>query len=701
MYKYRLRVILILVFGGCLMVGTRLFYLQVIQREHWEDYAKNIRLSRRSSPTHRGRILALAGAGQDAHVVLAADLPAFDIALKLSELDLPKPKFRRSLYRALRVDGLRVRDRDDVDLVLVQTEQGEPAVKMHFSGVVLRRKRPSGIIGLVWKGKYVRDKVEEERLIPILDNLLEPVRNLSELTGRSTTSILKDVVRLAQDILNNRANSWDARPVIEDVPYSVVLKVAAREDRVRGFFARDKRVRRYSQGELAGHIVGYMAKLNPEEYNRYKRQYAGLRAKRYFLNDSIGRSGIESRFNEILRGERGEELVERDRRGRTMRELKKIDSVPGSDIYLTILAAQQRAAENALANRVGSAVVLDARNGEILVLASAPRYDPATFSRDYRTLAGDPRKPLVHKAVKSYPLGSAFKMVTALAAWDNGVSPEAEFECTGRFSTYGPRCAARWGHGSIGFHIALKKSCNVYFCEMGAKAGADKLYEWAFKLGYDRNTAFEPAGEHRGYAPSPARRKQERGTGWWRGDTANYSIGQGELLVTPLQAARAVAVACTDGTLVIPHIVKRIVDADGTESPVPDREPIGPEHVELPTGAAERIRKALVAAVHERGGTGNRAFGGWDKPYRIAGKTSTAERPGRSDLGWFVGIAPAEAPRIAFAVAVDLREGEHGGDAAAPIARRIIESFPDEFLMDKGQLLVNSARTTQTQPRDE
>ena len=673
-------------FGGCLMVATRLFYLQVIQGDHWETYAKQIRLSKRSKPTHRGRVLAadIAAGGQAAE--LAADVPAFDVAMKLSELDSVqpvKPTFRRALYKALLVDGLRVRERTKVRLELIRAQQGQWAVRMHYGGVILRRKRPPSPICLVWKGRYFRHEVDEHRTVPIPDTVLAPVRNLSKLAGESVQRILEEIVEFAQDMLNNRSNSWDSRPVLENVSYDVVLKTAVGFDSLRGFFPSDKRVRRYGQGELAGHIVGYMTKLNPDEYDSYKKEYAGSRAKRYFLNDSIGRSGIESRFNEILRGKRGEELVEKDRYGRTVSVLQEIDSVPGSDVYLTLLPAQQRAAEAAFGSRTGAAAVIDARNGEILVLASAPRYSPVTFRRDYTRLAADPDKPLIHRAIMSYPLGSTFKIITTLAAWDKGLGPGTEFECRGRFRIAGLRCSARYGHGRIAFHTGMKKSCNVYFCELGAKAGADKLYEWAYKLGFDQKTAFEPYGEHAGYAPSPAKRRWERGEGWWPGDTANYSIGQGELLVTPLQAARAMAAVCNDGWLVMPHIVKKIVDAGGNEVPVPGRKSIEPSRIHLPPGAAEKIRKALTDVVHERGGTANRIFKDWAKPYRLAGKTSTAERPGRGDLGWFVGVAPADNPRIAFAVNVDLRSGEHGGDVAAPIARKILESFPDGFLLGK------------------
>jgi len=684
-YHYRLRVILILIFGGFLMVATRLFYLQVIQGEYWSAYADEIRLSRRSSPTHRGRILAEEippAPGSPAQtVVLAADLPAFDITLKLSKLDEPGQEFRYSLYRAMRVDGLRVRDRKNISLTLVTTPNGRPAARLAFSGVVLRRRPPAFPLRLVWRGRHVREPVTGQADIPIPQHILDPVRKLAEMTGHSETALLEDVIDQMEDVLNNRANSWDERPVIKDVPYDIVLKVTVNADEVPGFFARSKRARRYPQGDLAGHIVGYMAKLNRGEYDEYKREYAGSRGKRYFLNDSIGRSGIEARFNAELRGSRGEELVEKDRRGRVVRVINKWESVPGSDVYLTLLPAQQRAAEEAFGDRTGAAAVIDARTGAILVLASSPRYSPATFFKDYRSLVADKRNPLFHRAVKSYPLGSTFKIVTSLAAWDSGVSPDFETVCSGIFRGRGPRCSARWGHGKIGFHRALKKSCNVYFCEIGTRAGADKLAQWATRLGLGVKTAYEPLGEESGYVPSPARRAWETGRGWWSGDTANLAIGQGDLLVTPLQAARLLAAVCTGGRLVMPHVVKKIVDANGNSVPVPGRPSIEPRKIDLPPDAVRRIRSALEAVVHETGGTAHRAFPDWNKPYRIGGKTSTAQRPGPSDLGWFTGVAPIDNPRIAFAVAVDLKGSEHGGDVAAPIARKIIESFPDEFLM--------------------
>ena len=684
MYKFRLRVLLIVIFGGSLMVTSRLFYLQVVQGEHWARYAEQIRLDRRSLPTARGRILAADGS------VLAADLPAFDIVLRLADLDppvpapgarRPRPEFRRSLQESFIVDGLAVRDRRDVDLELLGPDDGGWYARLSYSGVIQRREPPPGILALFWKGSIVPEPVERSLCVLLPPAIVEPAANLAREAGVPEEAVVKSVVELARDELRGRASRDDARPVLADVPYSLVLKTAIFDERFRGFSPDDKHVRRYPQGGLAGNVVGYMAKLAPREYDSYSAGYAGSRSKRYFLNDTIGRTGIEARLNSLLRGERGEQLVERDRLGRTVRVVGRVQSLPGCDVVLTLMPGPQKAAEEALAGKVGAAVVIDAATGSVLVLATAPSIDPATISKDYARLAADPDKPLINRPLKAYPLGSTFKVVTALAAWSGGVGPEAVFECRGRFRIGGLSCSSTYGHGAIAFHEALKKSCNVYFCELGAKAGPEALAEWAAKLGFGSRTGIELAGEDAGLVPSPARRLWERGDRWFGGDTANYSIGQGDLLVTPLQAARAMGAVCTGGLLTVPHVVKLVLAADGSEAEVPGRGPLEPEQVDLPAGASDRIRSALEAVVHERGGTAHQAFADWHKPYRLAGKTSTAQRGRDNDVGWFVGVAPADRPRVAFAVLIEqLPAGAHGGEIAAPIARRIVESFPDTFL---------------------
>jgi len=315
MFKFRLRVICILIFGGALMVATRLFYLQIVEGAHWKNYAEQIRLSRRSRPTYRGRILAADG------TLLAADLPAFDMAVRLSDLDARNPSapdargrtgpLRYDLHHAMIVQGQRVRDIDNIKLELGETPEGGWCIDVSYTGFIRRRDPPPAPLSWVWKGKYVNVDVAESRTIPIDEFILKPVERAAQQTGTDVESILQAIVDFAADMLRRRVNSWDTRTVIADIDYDVVMKAMILEDEIRGFFPVEKRVRRYAEGDLAGHVIGYMAKLNPDEYEAYSNEYAGERAKRYFLNDTIGRAGIEAAFNELLRGARGEELVER------------------------------------------------------------------------------------------------------------------------------------------------------------------------------------------------------------------------------------------------------------------------------------------------------------------------------------------------------------------------------------------------------
>ena len=695
MYKYRLQVLLILIFGGCLMVATRLFYLQIIQGDYWKDYANHVLLSKRSLPTYQGKVFTADG------TLLAADMPGFDIAARLADLDppvknpdgkRPRAEFRRRLDSAFVIDGHRVKDARDVHLALAAAGGDQWCVNVSYSGTLVRRERPPPVIGLLWGGRTVREQVSRHATVAIPDTVVGPVKVLAQAAGRTEAQILGSVVQLAEDELAGRAGRAELRPLLADAPYDLVLKTEVFADAFRGFSPMEKRPRRYPQGDLAGHVIGYMGKLTQAEYDRYRGEYCGSRAKRYFLSDTIGKTGTELWFNDVLRGARGEELVERDSHGRAVREpLSRIASVPGSDVYLTLLAQQQRAAEQALGGRTGAAVVMDVATGEILVLASSPRFNPATISEDYPKLLQNQEKPFVHRAIKAYPLGSTFKIVTALAAWATGVDTDCAFTCEGFFRIGRLRCSGY--HNEISFHEAMKRSCNVYFCELGMKAGAEGLYEWARNLGFDQQTTFELGGEDAGYVPSPARRHYEQEKDWYAGDTANLSIGQGELMTTPLQAARAMAMVANGGRLVMPHIVKRIVDAGGSEVPVKGRPSIEPKTAAFPPGAGARLRSALTAVVHEEHGTAWSAFEDWRRPWRVAGKTSTAQRrkadpqsglPYWDDVGWFVGFAPADRPRVAFTVMIEhLSSGMHGGELAAPIARAVLESFSDDFMLGK------------------
>jgi penicillin-binding protein 2 len=330
---------------------------------------------------------------------------------------------------------------------------------------------------------------------------------------------------------------------------------------------------------------------------------------------------------------------------------------------------------------------MDVRTGEILAFASNPGFDPALFAGrmppdKWQQYMADERHPLENKALKGqYPPGSTFKIVTAIAGLEEGLIDEGTtVHCSGSYKvgkdTF--RCWDKKGHGSVNLHKALRESCDVYFYQLGERLGVDKIAEYGrkFSLGSPLGVGLE--NEKGGNLPTMAWKEKRFGKKWLRGETLPVSIGQGFVLMTPIQLASMTATLANGGTVYRPSLVKRIVDADGRvlqEFPpqMLMRSDISPRSLQL-------VREGLMAVVNEAGGTGGAArIGG----VRVAGKTGTAQVvklrnsgaiPYRyRDHALFVAFAPYENPEVAVAVVVE--HGGHGGSAAAPMAARILRSY--------------------------
>ncbi|MFO7897911.1 MAG: penicillin-binding transpeptidase domain-containing protein, partial [Planctomycetota bacterium] len=393
-------------------------------------------------------------------------------------------------------------------------------------------------------------------------------------------------------------------------------------------------------------------------------------------------------FDELLRGRFGVECIERDHMNRRQRELATAPATPGRDLVLTIDSRLQKIVEDQMAHAlyrdgrraVGAAVFMDVRNGHVLAVASSPAYDPACF-RDvhaYRRVVQDPDRPLFNRALRGrLPLGSVFKVVTALAALEHGTVP-AGVDCTGRV-----RCGRRYfrchrAHGHVDLREGIQRSCNSFFYITARKTGDRALIEMARRLGFGRKTGLRFPDEASGNVPV-------RAPG---GQLLNLAIGQGELVVTPLQVARMMAAVANGGTLVPPRLVRELrpFQSDGGGEPPADPRP--PVDLDLSDASLAAVGDGLYRVVNEPGGTGRRAFAHWSRPFQVCGKTSTAQRTVRRDgevtadnVGWFAGYAPHKTPRVAFAVAVErLSGGQSGGRTAGPIARDILERIPLDLL---------------------
>jgi len=463
-----------------------------------------------------------------------------------------------------------------------------------------------------------------------------------------------------------------------DAPFSVLAAVEENRAELPGLEVQMEPLRHYPHGTLAAHLLGYAGEVGSGELDSL--QDAGYRP-----GDLIGRTGVERAYEDILRGEDGMEYVVVNARGRRVSTLKESGAhapVPGQDLRLTVDLDVQRALEDAMADVArGAAVALDPRDGGILGLVSRPVYDPNEFSHGlsharWRELTEGGANPLLDRAIQGvYPPGSTFKIVTMTAALSHGVAtPETRLApCMGGM-TFGGRWFGCWekkGHGSLDLIGALQHSCDVYFYQLGRRVGLPALEQTARAYGLGARTGVDLPQESRGLIPSPSYYDKRWGTGRWPGGVMlNLGIGQGELLLTPLQLALLAAEVADDGRPLRPHLVQRL-GKDATFRPARPAQP----GLELDAGLWESVHEALELAVTNGTGGSARVPG-----VRVGGKTGTAQNPHGQDHALFVCFAPIDSPRIAISVVVE--NAGHGSSAAAPRAGAVLRRLflPDSLL---------------------
>ncbi len=431
------------------------------------------------------------------------------------------------------------------------------------------------------------------------------------------------------------------------------------------------------------HVIGYVGPVSDYDLSKIDDPDQLLRIPRF----QIGKVGLEGRLEDNLRGVAGTKRVEVNAVGRVMRELDRRDGQQGEDIQLTVDQKLQSYTQARLGDESAAAVVIDCQNGDLLSVVSAPSFDPNLFVEgisvaNYRRLTENDHRPLATKSVQgTYPPGSTFKMVTALAAMEEGIiSSDNTVWCPGHMEVSNRRfhCWKRGGHGHMNLEQALAQSCDVYFYDVALQVGIDKISAMAERLGLGHRFDLPMSGVAQGLNPTREWKQAVRGQSWLPGDTVNVSIGQGFVLASPLQLAVMTA-RIASGKAIQPRLVKSV---DGVERPVAVAEAldINPAHL-------AEVRRGMNTVSNNRRGTayGSRII---EDGYRLAGKTGTsqvrnitaAERAQgvfrNEDLPWnrrdhalFVNYAPVENPRIAVAVIVE--HGGGGSAVAAPIARDI------------------------------
>ena len=434
------------------------------------------------------------------------------------------------------------------------------------------------------------------------------------------------------------------------------------------------------QGPYAAHVIGYVGEVSEQQLSQ--EYFQGLHP-----GSIVGQYGVERKYDQLLRGQAGRKLIEVDALGHEKRTISVDKPQAGHDLYLTLDFDLQQLAEDLLGEEAGAIIALDPNTGDTLAIASRPSFDPNALSRGlssakWQNILQDKRHPLTNRAIQGlYPPGSTFKIIMAAAALEtNEVNMSETIQCRGRFR-FGRRTFRDWkasGHGSVNLHKALTQSCDVYFYKMGHRLGIDAIATYASLFGLGKKTGIDLPSEQRGIVPSIEWKQQARGEPWYPGETISVAIGQGYVTVTPIQMAQVIATIANNGVAHQPRLVRGVRRRNTGEVEtwsMAEGTPLG-----LQPAFVEGIQRALGSVVSE--GTARRAN---SSLVTIAGKTGTSQvvalcadkkkdTPKQfRDHAWFVSYAPFDNPQIAVAVLAE--HAGHGGSAAAPLARELIEAF--------------------------
>lgn len=495
--------------------------------------------------------------------------------------------------------------------------------------------------------------------------------------------------------IKRRQRPFESVPLRFRLSQEEIARISVDRHRLPGVQVEARLVRRYPKGELMVHAVGSVRRINENDARRLDPvAYSGI--------DHMGKIGVEKYYEADLLGQVGYQQVETDARGRVMKVLESDLPVPGKDLILHVDSSLQQAAVAALGDRRGSVVAIEPATGGILAMVSKPGYDPNLFvtgidHKTYASLRDSIDVPLFNRAIQGqYQPGSTIKpiiglagLVTGQTSMDFKIDDPGWYQLPGQERLYRDwnwRTSGAGGHGVVDLQKAIYRSCNVYFYELAVKMGIDRIDNYLALFGFGINTALDLPEAKSGLLPTREWKRESRGLPWYPGDTVNIGIGQGDMLVTPLQLATAITVVANRGKWVAPRMLKSGSDmAELSAVPRLDSIELIPEPVwDYIIGSMEKVVHRGNQGYGENGTAW--AYIGQDIPYRMAGKSGTAQvveiKQGelyeeellderQRKHAWFVAFAPVEAPQIALAVL--LENGGGGSEVAAPVARAIID----------------------------
>lgn len=564
---------------------------------------------------------------------------------------------------------------------------------------------------------YYRTRADENRisLVPITPNRglivdrngVVLARNYSAYTLEITPTQVRDldttIDALAEFIaiepkdrkrfkkLMEESKRFESLPIRTRLTDEEVAKFIARRFRFPGVDIKARLFRQYPRGAFASHVLGFIGRFNERDMGRIEQQEAEAN---YRGTEHFGKTGLEQRYEFELHGTTGFEQVEVDSGGRPVRTLARSAPIPGNNLALTLDARLQEIAEQAFGDRRGALVAIEPSSGGVLAMVSVPNYDPNLFvdgitTPDWDALNNSPDKPMVNRALNgAYPPGSTFKPFMALGALTLGKRRPEQVISDPGFFTFGNhtfRDDKKGGHGSVDMYKSIVQSCDTYYYLLANDMGIDNIANFMGQLGFGSRTGIDIEGESEGVLPSQAWKKKRfrkpEQQKWYAGETISIGIGQGYNAYTPIQLAQATATLANNGVMFRPHLVHHITDTKTGQQTLIEPQPLKTlplkqEHIDV-------IKRAMVGVNTE--GTGTRAFAG--AGYVSAGKTGTAQvyslkgaeykahavKHELRDHALFIAFAPADRPEIALAVLVE--NGGFGAQAAAPIARQVLDYY--------------------------
>ena len=677
----RIVIICIAVLVFYLIIEARLWEEQILHGSHYDKAVSSQSIRRIRKPSPRGRIFTAD------KKLLADNIPVFNVIFHLREMRQPGRKKATIQYivnaaeKTAEIIGRENTLKFDVLFILPKTIKGDESetaktVMMKINRIALKGKIKNSLS----RGKII------EHLIKRPQQALTVFENLNQNECEKIKHIIPKIkgAFLTEENIIHHINTQPALPmtVFENLTTQELAKISEIPSPIPGMEIVTVPQRRYKHGSTACHLLGYIRKGNPKEAQDRDEYF-------YYIPDEKGKKGIEKIYDSSipevdiqrrgLRGTPGSSLVRVDFRGFIYKSIgNSILAQPGNDIVLTINLKAQQIAEKLMLKHNGAFVLLDANTGAVLTMVSSPGYDVSKFmpklsSKYWNKLQKDPKRPLFNRATSGeYEPGSIIKPVIALSILENNISASEMISCPGR-SYIGDatiRCGRRNGHGSLNLVSALEQSCNVFFIEHGRILGLEKLAETLASLGIGKKTEFA-LYERSGLLPSRGDLYYKTGRKWNVFDTALISIGQGNIHVTPLQAALFTAAIANGGTLWRPYLLQQVLDPKGNtiyiNTPFPRAElKINKDYLDI-------IHQGMYKVVHGRHGSGKQAN---SKKIQLHGKTGTAEKgsgENKSKNTWFTGFGTHKGKTYAFTVFVE--NGKSGGKTCAPIARQFFDTW--------------------------